>query len=143
MARPKLEDRPNKLNTSERPHRVPINGLRDKMSVEGQEPGWHYCWVNDYNVPKYEGAGYVFVTHEVTVGSKHVNVGVPIGEKVSFFVGNGTTAYLMRLQDEYFIEDEAHVQGEVDEREAAMKANLNSKEDGRYGSVRFDDSKKR
>ncbi len=73
MARPNMEERPEKLNRSERPKRSPL-GRRDKLKVTGQEPGWHYCWVNDENVDEYMEHDYVFVTHEVSVGSKAVNV---------------------------------------------------------------------
>ncbi len=140
MARPtqSMEDRPSKLNRSERPVREPIHGKRDKLAVKGQEAGWHYCWVNDYNVPKYEAAGYEFVTHEVTVGSRQINVGKSIGDKVTYAVGNGVTGFLMRILDEYFKEDIDTLHREVDEREATMRQQLNTKEDGRYGTVKIE-----
>ena len=135
MARPNMEERPSKLNRSERPVRGTL-GKRDRLKVTGQEPGWHYCWVNDHNVPDYEDYGYAFVTHEVTVGNRHINVGTQIGEKVTKDVGNGVVGYLMRIKDEDYGEMQAALDKEVDEKEEAMFANLNSKDDGRYGSVK-------
>jgi hypothetical protein len=135
MARPKLEDRPSTVDRSGRPSRTPINGSRDKLTVQGQEAGWHYCWVNDDNVAKYEAAGYEFVTHDVVVGEKSINTASQVGGKVSMAVGNQVTAYLMRVLQEYYDEDMQAVQDDLDEKEAAMHATLNSGKDGQYGEV--------
>lgn len=137
----KSEDRPNNLNRSERPQRTPIHGLRDKLSVDGQEAGFHYVWVNDYNVDSYLSGGYDFVTHNVKVGDKHINVAASGGGKVSFPVGNGVTGFLMRITDEFYKEDQQTVQKEIDEKEQALQADLNSKSDGRYGKVELSQSK--
>lgn len=125
------------VTRSKRKVRTPINGYRNIMGVTGQEPGWHYCWVNDDNVPRHEGAGYEFVTHDVVVGDRKVNAASAIGGKVSLPVGNGVIAYLMRLEQEYYDEDMASYHAEIDENESAMRQNLNSKEDGRYGGVQI------
>lgn len=141
MARPKLEDRPSKINPSGRPKRTPINGYRDILSVEGKEEGWHYCWVNEDKVPRYEQASYEFVTHDVKIGDRKVNTASQLGGKVSLAVGNQLTAYLMRVPQEYYEEDMAVQQAEVDELESGMKSSLNSAADGRYGQVDFSQSK--
>lgn len=119
--------------------RVPINGYRDKLVVHGQEAGWHYCWVCDYNVPVYQDGAYEFVTHAVTVGHKRINNGSQIGSKVSIPGGNGVTLFLMRCLEEDYREELHAMDQEVDEIEAAMKIQLNSKSDGRYGSVKVEE----
>jgi hypothetical protein len=138
MARPKLEDRPSTVNRSDRPSRTPIHGTRDILSVKGQEAGWHYCWVNEQNVPRYEAASYEFVTHDVIVGDKQVNAASQIGGKVTLASGNQTTSFLMRIPQEYYEEDMQAVQDDLDEKEDAMRDNLNSNRDGQYGSVKIE-----
>lgn len=140
MARPNV-DRPNTLNRSERPKRVPINGLRDKLSVIGQEAGWHYIWIRDDEVYRFEMGGYDPVTHDVIVGEKHINVAGQIGTHVTYPGGQGVTLHLYRCPDEVYQDELNAVHKQVDEGEAVMKAQLNSKSDGRYGKVEIEESK--
>lgn len=128
-------DKPSQVNRSDRPTRVPINGLRDKMSVRGQEPGWHYCWVNEDNCPRYELGRYQFVTHEVTVGDRKIDAASMIGGKVAMSAGNGVTAYLMRCTDEDFAEEMKLINERTDGTEQSLRENLNSGADGKYGKV--------
>lgn len=141
MAKPKLEDRPSTINRSERPKRNPINGHRDVLNVQGQEEGYHYCWVNEDKVPRYEQAWYEFVTHDVVVGDRKVNAASQLGGKVSMSVGNNLTAYLMRVPQEYYDEDRAAEQADLDEKETSMRSSLNSGGDGRYGGVDISQNK--
>lgn len=117
-----------------RPSRVPINGYRDVLKVEGQEPGWHYAWIADSNTYRMEDAGYEFVEHDVVVGNRRINAASQIGSKVSIPGGNGVTLFLMRCPEEIYNEEMAMMHAEIDERERAL---LNIKEDGRYGSVKI------
>lgn len=119
-----------------RPSRVPINGYRDVLKVEGQEPGWHYAWITDENVNRMEDAGFVFVEHDVVVGNRKVNAASQIGAKVSIPGGNGVTLFLMRCEEDIFDEEMALIQKDVDARERAL-LNVSSKEEGRYGSVKI------
>lgn len=112
--------------------RNPINGYRDILKVDGQEAGWHYCWVPDSDVPRYEDADYEHVVHDVVVGHKRINSANAIGGKVNIPGGNGVTLYLMRVPQDIFEEDQANLQAEIDERERTMKAQLTSRDDGRY-----------
>lgn len=143
MGRPKNTDEVDSLNRAERPHRTPINGSRSILDVQGQEPGWHYCWVNDEKVPRFENAAYEFVTHDVIVGDKRIDAAGRIGNKVSIPAGNGVTAYLMRILDEYYTEDMEALHADLDEKEQAMYQELNSGSDGRYGEVRINHAGKR
>jgi len=135
------DTRPNKIDRSNRPKRVPIHGLRDKLSVHGQEPGWHYCFVNEDNTIKYQDAGYEFVTHEVRIGDRHVDFAQEVGGKVSVKVGNGLAGYLMRCTEEDYQEEMKLVDDETNAKEQALFKSLNSKEDGKYGEVRIEQSK--
>jgi len=136
MARPKLdEDRTDSLDRSERPKRIPINGYRDKLAVIGKEAGWDYCWVNDNNVDRYLDAGYEHVTHPVTVGHRRLDNASTVGSGINIPVGNGVTAYLMRIPEELRKEDMESYNREVDEGEATMFQKLNSHTDGTYGKV--------
>ena len=140
MPRVKAEvDRPSKVNRSERPQRVPINGLRDKLSIKGQEEGFHYVIVNDYNVDTYVLAGYDFVTHDVTIGDRSVNTAQSEGGKASIPVGNGVIGFIMRIPNEFYEEDRAEEQRDLDDKEKAMRRRLNSKDDGQYGGIRFEE----
>jgi hypothetical protein len=142
MGRPKkVEDRPSSLNRSERPKRVPINGLRDKLTVIGQEKGWHYCWVNDHNVPRFQNGGYEFVTHECIIGDRKVDNSTGTGSHHTMPVGNGVTGHLMRCPQEEYDEDQQSQMDEVKSRELAMKRALNSSTDGRYGKVEIEQNK--
>lgn len=118
-----------------RPSRVPINGYRDVLSVEGQEPGWHYSWITDANVARMEMAGFDFVEHDVVVGNRRINAASQIGSKVSIPGGNGVTLFLMRCPDELYDEEMELMHKEIDEKERALIGNLNSNQDGRYGKV--------
>ena len=142
MGRPKkVEDRPSSLNRSERPKRVPINGLRDILKVVGQEEGWHYCWVNEDRVPRFQAALYDFVTHPCIIGDRKVDECTTPGSGHTKPVGNGVTAYLMRCPQEDFEAEEAQHMSEVKAREDAMKRALNTPTDGRYGKVEIEQNK--
>lgn len=134
-------ERPNTLNRANRPERNSINGLRERLSVKGTEKGFHYCWVNDDNVDSYLDSGYDFVTHNVIVGNRRVDVSQTTDGKVSIPVGNGVTGFLMRTPDDIFKEDFDAQQKDLDERDHALYRELNSKSDGRYGKVEIESSK--
>lgn len=126
----RAEERPTKLNRSERPTRTPINGSRDVLNVRGQEEGFHYCWVNEDNVDRYLDGDYEFVTHEVIVGDKKLQAAA-IGAKHSKAVGNGVTAYLMRCPDEIYQDELKSIATKTNE----VEATLHDKAEGQYGNV--------
>lgn len=138
MGRPNLEDRPSTIDRSDRPHRVPINGYRDRLKLTGCEPGFHYAIVNEDKVPLRESQGFEFVTHDIQVGDKQINVASQIGNKISIAVGNQVTAYLMRIPQEYYDADMKAFNDDLDERDRALYSDLNSRKDGRYGEIRVE-----
>lgn len=135
--------RPSKVNRSNRPTRTPINGYRDKLGVKGLEAGWHYAWINDYNVDRYIEGGYDFVEHDVVIGDKQLDAASQVGGRYSKAVGNGVTGFLMRCPDEVYQEEMALLDADVDEVEKALRDVFKSKarDDGHYGDVQIGDSK--
>lgn len=123
--------------------RIPVDGRdRNILTIEGKEPGFHYCIVNDSrrNLQEYQEAGYEFVTHPVTIGDEKVTASRDKDGKVSKIVGTDQQgkpirAYLMRIKQEWYNEDMEAFNKNVDASEADMKRQLNSEEDGRYGGV--------
>src|SRR6266436_2408420 len=136
----KEEAKPDSLNRSGRVDRVPIHGAKNLLTVEGQEPGFHYCWVADgtvhsyNNVPKFERAGYEFVTHTVIVGDRRIDAAPGIGAKISIPGGNGVVLYLMRIPMEYYNADMKVLERKVDELEKTMFESEASAP-GRYGKI--------
>lgn len=93
-----------------RRQRNPITGYRTKLSLQGEQPGFHYAWINEENVGTCQDAGYEFVNHDIKVGNRHINVSELSGKNISRNVGNGVIAYLMRVPQEWFDEDLAEEQ---------------------------------
>lgn len=120
---------------SGRPSRVSINGYRDVLKVEGQEPGWHYAWITDDNIPRFQDAGFVFVEHDVVVGNRRVNAASQVGSHVSIPGGNGVTLFLMRCEEDIYDEEMQLIQDDVDAKERALLS-IN-KDEGRYGSIKI------
>lgn len=141
MARPKLEDRPT-IQTERavgRPKRIPIHGEHNKLTIEPQEAGYHYIWVNDDKVGKYERAGYEFVTHDCTIGDTHVNHATSMATgRVTIPMGNGVIGVAMRCANEIYQAELDAIHTKVDELEKGMHKGLQSKTDGRYGKVTQD-----
>lgn len=146
VAEPQQEDaelapRPSIANPrSGRKKRVPINGYRNVLSLEGQEPGWHYAFIRDDLVPRFESADYQFVTHDVVIGDRLINAASQVGSHISIPGGNGRVLYLMRQREEDYNEDMAAYHQQIDDDELAMFGNL-TKEVGRYGTVTADVTK--
>lgn len=113
----------------ERPSRkdkTPINGMRTKLEVTGQEPGFHYAWINDENVGTALDNDYEFVEHAVKVGHKHIDVSQMQGSKISRNVGNGVVAYLMRIPEEWYQDNMLENQNYVDFTEKQLYVESNS-----------------
>lgn len=130
----KEEVRPDTLNRAGREDRVPIHGSKNILTVEGKEPGFHYCWVTDLNAPRFERASYEFVTHSVVVGDRRVDAAPGIGTKVSIPGGNGVVLYLMRVPMELYLSDMNAEHRKVDQLEATMFETAASTP-GTYGKV--------
>ena len=117
-----VEARPARGETrAERPQRVPINGDRSILEVKGIRPGYHPCWVNLENVPRFMEAGYSFVENDVTFGSYHVQQGNSLGARYARDVGKGQVSFLMEIPQEYYDEDRDREEQQLAHAEATMK----------------------
>jgi len=125
---------------SKRPNRIPVSGKRDILTVEGKDPNYKYTWVNDTNgmVQRFKQGGYEVVEHDVMVGQNQADHSNPTSKAVSMNVGQGVTAYLMRIPKEWHDEDMKAKQDRIDRSEADLKRTLNSGKDGTYGKVTID-----
>lgn len=127
----------NKATTEQAPkkrERSSINGTRALLEVRGKEPGFHYAWINDEYVHDRQDQGFEHVRHPVQVGARRLDVSkMPSDSFVCRNVGNGVIAYLMRIPLDFYKEDMAAMQQEVDERTKAQIGNLSK--DGLSGNV--------
>lgn len=123
--------------TPERPSRIPVSGSRDILTVAGKDPSYVYRWVNDTDgrIARFRAAGYEFVEHEVGVGQRTTDSAKGVEKGWSKDVGQGITAYLMRIKREWFEEDQAAKQANVDRSEESLFRQLNKGGDGSYGKV--------
>jgi hypothetical protein len=124
--------------TTTRTRRTPINGVRNKLNVRGQEPGYVYRIVNDIEdrVQTLQEMGYEIVTDKgVTVGDKRIANPTQEGSPVKVSVGQGVQAYVMRQKQEWFDEDQKAKNARNDELEAQMKRDAN--EAGFYGKLKI------
>lgn len=108
-------------------NRVPVGGQRQRMTVHDKEDGYVYRWVNDDpgRLQRYLDAGYEFVESDTGVGEDQQDHGQPVDSTVSMQVGrtryatNGQ-AYLMRIRQEYYDEDQEAKREHVRETERSM-----------------------
>lgn len=125
---------------SSRANRVPLGGHRQKLNVHDQDKGYSYRWFNDApgRIQAAEQAGYEFVT-EATVGDTgdgDTDLGTRVSARVGA-TGNGlnSTAYLMRIRQDWYDEDQDAKEQERSKIDAALRRGSVSGEpgqDGRY-----------
>ena len=116
------------METKRKAVRAGINGRRNKLTITGKEPGYTYRIVNDDDdrIMDLQERGYEIVTHAATVGDKRVGTPKKEGSPVQIRVGGGLTAYLMRIKNEWYEEDQAAKQIEVNDLENSLKSDSNS-----------------
>ena len=117
-----------------RTSRSPVN-QRNILSVKGKEPGYVYRIVNDTGdrIQMFEEAGYELVdASAVTVGDKRINKSSPEGTKAQVSVGSGEKAFVMRIREDWYDEDQQAKQAHIDELEKTMKQKAL---EGNYGNL--------
>ena len=122
--------------TSKRPKRTSINGVRNVLSVQGKEPGFVYRVVNDVGdrVAQFEELGYEIVRDkEIKVGDKRVTKPTADGSPVQVSVGGGTQAFIMRIKQDWYDEDQKAKMEHVDKLESSMKSEAQTQ--GMYGKI--------
>jgi hypothetical protein len=116
---------PTRGTRTTRTTRVPVTE-RNILSVKGKEPGYEYRIVNDSGdrVQQLVDAGYEFVdASTVQVGDKRINSTTPEGTHAQVSVGGGMKAYVMRIREDWYKEDQAAKQARVNEMEDTIKQN--------------------
>lgn len=122
---------------SGRTRRSPLEN-RSKLSVRNQEPGYVYRFVNanlerePERVQEFLDRGYEIVPkNKVDLGDKQVDSISALGSASEVSVGLGTKAIVMRIKKEWYEEDQAIKQADLDRTEQSIKRE--SKAD--YGDV--------
>lgn len=121
---------------SARPKRASL-GKRDRLAIKNKEEGYVYRIVNDTDdrVELLKGVGYEICTTEQVgaVGNKRIDNTSSLGSAAHFSVGQGTHAVVMRIQKDWYEEDQRTKQAEIDEVEASMKSDARKAAD--YGRL--------
>lgn len=121
-----------------RTRRTPINGTRNKLNVRGKEPGFEYRIVNDIDdrIEVMKERGYEIVTDSnVSVGDKRIANPTQEGSPVKVSVGQGVQAYVMRIREDWYKEDQEAKRKEADALEDQMKRDAKSA--GFYGNLKI------
>ena len=117
---------------SGRTQRVPV-GTRNVLTVAGKDPNYEYRIINDSGdrVQEFMDAGYELVEKDsVRVGDKRVNSATAEGTVSQVSVGQGQKGYIVRIKKEWYQEDQAKKQRQVNDQERATKEKAL---DGTYG----------
>jgi len=130
----KVEHKEEVAVVSNKPERTrqrgTFNGTRGKLQVGNSIPGYHLYIFNDTpgRITAAQDNGYEFVTPD-EVGGTTANVvsrNTDLGDKVRFLVGSNdgepTYAYLMKIKQEWWEEDQKDLQKKNEQTDAAIRA---------------------
>lgn len=128
------------MAASARPHRTPLS-QRNRLSIRNREPGYQYRIVNTNlekdpdRVQGFLDMGYEIVPAEAAgaTGDKRVDNPSPLGSSSQLSVGQGTKAVVMRIRDDWYKEDQAEKQANIDRSEQSMQAE--ARRTGLYGKL--------
>jgi len=107
-----------------------FSGQRLKLEVLGKQEGFHYVWMNDENnkITLAQQGGYDFVhIDEVELGFNNVTPrNSDEGTRIKTLVGTATNgeplfAYLMKIKNEYYLEDKQETNAYLDKVEEQIK----------------------
>lgn len=117
--------------------RASFNGTEGKLRIQNEIEGYHCHIFNDVpgRIEQALEVGYEFVSPN-EVGGTATNVvsrNTDIGDKVRFLVGTSETneplyAYLMKIRNEFYEEDQNVMQARVDRTDAAIRQGQLTKE---------------
>lgn len=120
--------------SAQRPKRTPIS-QRNRLEIRNKEAGFHYRIVNDVDdrveLLKENGWEIVPDAKVGAVGNRRVDSTSSLGSVSHFSVGQGTKAVVMRIREDWFAEDRAAIQAQIDEIENTMKRD--AKKNADYG----------
>ena len=122
--------------------RIPVSGNRNVMTVTDLDPNYSYRWVNDNSdgrIDRFKLGGWEIVERKDSeVGDSTAGTSKGTTSLISKMVGKDVTAYLMRINMEFYEEDQLAKYAAISESEEDMKRQLNSGENGTYGSFKED-----
>jgi hypothetical protein len=98
--------------------------MRNKLTVKDRDPNYHYRIVNvkEDRVEQFQEQGYEIVG-ATPVGDKQIDAPSSLGSASEISVGGGLKAVVMRIPKEFYEEDQAMKQAQIDELEATMGSN--------------------
>ena len=122
-----------------RPKRTPL-GTRNVLTAEPRE-GFVRRWINDVDdrIERAKAAGYSPVQTPTEVGDPKAGADSQMGSVVAKSVGGGTRAILMEIPKDYYDEDQAAKQANVDRTEEGLsrQKGIKGEQLGHvYGSVK-------
>lgn len=121
-----------------RPKRTPING-RNILSLSNKEDGYEYRFVNDVGdrIEIFKERGWELVdAADVRIGDRRVESGGALGSKAQASVDKqGTKAFVMRIQKDWYDEDQADKAKAIKEQEKSMNQSALANDPLRYGKI--------
>lgn len=144
-------NRPQNRQTENKVERIPVDGMRDVMTVHGKDPAYKYRWVTDTDekgsrIWKFKRGGWELATldghdSKITVGQEAVYKSKEDGSLVRLHSGEGRFSYLMRIKKEWYSEDQESKEKSLKEMEEGIMGTQTSQGDanhGQYGSVGYE-----
>ena len=129
----------NKMTkTVERVRRTSINGVRNKLTVRGQDPDYVYRHVLDIDgrVEDLSERGYEIVENKgIEVGDKRVAAASNVGSVVTTNSGDGRKLILMRIKKEYYEEDKKTKEAVVNATEEQLRGHASG--NGLTGNIKL------
>ena len=145
------ENRAQNRVTENKVERVPVDGMRDIMTVRGRDPAYEYRWVADSDekgsrIWKFKRGGWDLVKLDeeeakLTIGQESVYKSKEDGTLCRLHTGDGAYSYLMRIKKEWYDEDQDNKAASIRETEAGIIGEQSSQgeaNNGQYGSVKFE-----
>lgn len=117
-----------------RVRRTPV-GTRNVLTVTGKDPEYTYRIVNDTGdrINTFTDNGWELVpANKVRIGDKRLGSATSEEGSAKAQVGQGITGYVMRIRNDWYAEDQAAKQANVNASEAAMREKAL---DGTYGKL--------
>lgn len=137
------EETLSSTNKPDRPDRTPLHDQKDKINIKEMDPNYHYRWVTSNNptdpdrVERFKRGGYEVVGGNVKVGDSTVeDLTTRSSGAVERYMGQGQKAVLMRIRRDWYEEDQAAKQKEIDALEQQMKREALQDRYGRFSIER-------
>lgn len=130
------------LKKTRESRRTPVNGVRNRINIQGKDPAYVYRLVNDINqgdrVQGFIENGWEVVQSKEIKKTADKRVADPSaeGSNVSLHVGHGTKGVLMKLPREWYNEDQQAKEDTLKTQESAMKQETEETYRGKLESIR-------